>query len=235
MDKKVNIFGVRVDNVSLDQAVEQVVEWLKGQGKHYIVTPNPEFIMAAQKDLEFKEILNKADLSLPDGAGLKLAADIVCTVAGVDLMDTLCKASADYGFTIGLLGGKDLVAEKTAECLKKKYLGLKVVFAEDGGEVDNMGRSLRLPRLPRLDILFVAFGAIKQEKWIAKNLSNLPIKAAMGVGGAFDYLSGSIPRAPFFMRVLGLEWLFRLILQPWRIKRQLQLLKFLAMVLVRHT
>lgn len=234
MDKKfssVDIFGVRVDTPSMDQAVEQVVEWVMGNGRHYIVTPNPEFIIIAQKDLEFKKVLNQADLSIPDGAGLKLAADIQSTTPGVDLMEELIKVSAKKGFTIGLLGGGDLVAVKLAECLKKKYPGLKVVFAESGGMVDEEGRLPRLPRLPRLDILFVAFGQVKQEKWIAQNLSHLPVKVAMGVGGAFDYLSGLVPRAPKLMRNLGLEWLFRLVLQPWRIKRQLVLIKFVFMVI----
>lgn len=248
MDNKVDIFGVGINDVSLEEAVGQVVGWVGNpeQKKHYIVTPNPEFIITAQKDLEFKKVLNQADLSIPDGAGLKLV-DIVNTTPGVDLMERLCKASADLGFTIGLLGGRDKVAEKAAECLKKKYPGLKVVFAEPGGTVDMNGdvgvvraqpsegtaRCAPTIKIPPCDILFVAFGAVKQEKWISKNLDKLPVKVAMGVGGAFDYLSGEVKRAPKLMRNLGLEWLFRLILQPWRIKRQLALLKFVGMVLTK--
>lgn len=229
-----DIFGVGINDVSLEEAVGQVVGWVGNpeQKKHYIVTPNPEFIITAQKDLEFKKVLNQADLSIPDGAGLKLA-DIVNTTPGVDLMERLCKASADLGFTIGLLGGRDRVAEKAAECLKKKYPGLKVVFADNGGDVDNNGNVWVDPCVNPCEILFVAFGAVKQEKWISKNLDKLPVKVAMGVGGAFDYLSGEVKRAPKLMRNLGLEWLFRLILQPWRIKRQLALLKFVGMVLTK--
>lgn len=238
----VNILGVRVDKVTLNQAVGIVEGWLeKGGGKHYIVTPNVEFIMTSQKDGEFKNILNGADLAIPDGFGLKLASDLKDIVAGVDLMEELVRLAAEKGFTVGFLGGKGSVAKKTSEVLVKKYPGLKVVLAEDGPEVDREGRvdggnwnwgvddgSWKI------DILFVAFGAVKQEKWIAKNLIKLPVKVAMGVGGSFDEISGRVPRIPRWVHSLGLKWLVRLVLQPWRIKRQLALVKFVFLVLRQH-
>lgn len=281
----VEILGVRVDNISMNQALSMVKSWLEEKDcKKYIVTPNPEFIMAAQKDLEFKKVLNNADLAIPDGSRLGWAAKMIeennffkkillfpfflfpikqviqfNTVAGVDLMEGLCKEAADQGFTTGFLGGQNGVAEKAADCLQKKYPKLKIVFASDGPKVDLNGEanwgpvvrqphptsslvttSLRVvdgaPRLappliiPGCDILFVAFGQVKQEKWIAKNLDKIPVKIAMGVGGAFDYWSGNVKRAPVWMRKMGLEWLFRLILQPWRIKRQLVLINFISAV-----
>lgn len=230
----VDIFGVRVDKVTKSQAVELVEKWVEGNSKHYIVTPNPEFIIAAQEDQEFKKVLNNADLSIPDGVGLKLAADLLSTIPGVDLMEKLCEVSAKKGFTVGFLGGKGKVAKEAAERLSKKYPGLKVLFAEDGGEVNLEGKPLKelefLKEL-KIDLLFVAFGQVKQEKWIAQNLPQIPVKVAMGVGGSFDYLSGKVKRAPKFIRNLGLEWLFRLITQPWRIKRQLALIKFVGMVI----
>ncbi|MBI2334188.1 WecB/TagA/CpsF family glycosyltransferase [Candidatus Daviesbacteria bacterium] len=206
------ILGVKIDDVNMDEALEIVHQWLQKSEKRYIVTPNPEFIMTAQKDPEFKETLNNADLSIPDGAGLKLSGRIKNIVAGVDLMERLVDKSRDWGVTVGLLGGGPGVAEKAAECLQKKYPKIKI---------DNIAP----------DILFVAFGAPKQEKWIVQNLPKLKVKVAMGVGGAFDYLSGKVPRAPEFLRSLGLEWLFRLIIQPWRIKRQMALLRYLWFVL----
>ncbi|MDD2823521.1 MAG: WecB/TagA/CpsF family glycosyltransferase [Candidatus Daviesbacteria bacterium] len=255
----VNILGVKVNNISLAESVEIVLSWLKQGGKHYIVTPNPEFIMASQKDDEFKKVLNNSDLAIPDGSRLGWASKVLQeknflkkvllfplflfpanaliqfnTVAGVDLMEALCKEAADKGFTTGFLGGQNGVAKKAAECLQKKYPKLKVIFADDGPKVNIDGvvdlPILRLADTP-IDILFVAFGQVKQEKWIAKNLDKLPVKVAMGVGGAFDYISGDIKRAPVWMRVIGLEWLFRLVLQPWRIKRQLQLVKFVLLVI----
>lgn len=214
------ILGVGIDDINIDQVVRKVEGWLKKGGKHYIVTPNPEFLVTAQSDPEFKKILNNADLAIPDGRGLKLAGDILNHSPGIDVMEELVKRSSDWAVAVGFLGGRGNVAEKTAERLKKKYPALKVKFISE--EPDD---------IPKLDILFVAFGHPKQEKWISKNLPKLPVKVAMGVGGSFDYLSGKVPRAPLWIRNIGMEWLFRLILEPWRIKRQLSLIKYLLMLM----
>ncbi|MBI2020068.1 WecB/TagA/CpsF family glycosyltransferase [Candidatus Daviesbacteria bacterium] len=224
------ILGIKIDDVTLDEATQMVENWLSKDGKHYIVTPNPEIVVMAQDDEELKKIINRADLAIPDGVGLKLSGDIVCIIPGIDLMEQLIELAADNGFTAGFLGGRDEVAEKTRERLQKKYPKLKVTFAESGGEVDKDGNMTTDYRLPTTDLLFVAFGPPKQEKWIAKNLQKLDVKVAMGVGGAFDYLSNKIPRAPKWIRGMGLEWLFRLIVQPWRWKRQLRLLKYLFLL-----
>ena len=228
---KKNVLGIKIDDVSLDQVVEIVEKWLKGSGKHYIVTPNPEIVVMSQDDQELKKIINNADLALPDGVGLKLSGDIVNITPGVDLMEGLIKLASDKGFTTGFLGGRGKVAGRCAECLKSRYPKLKVSFAESGGEVDGEGKLLKPLKLLKCDLLFVAFGPPKQEKWIAKNLDKLNVKVAMGVGGAFDYLSGRIPRAPKWIRVLKGEWLFRLIIQPWRLKRQLALAKYILLLL----
>lgn len=260
---KKDILGVKVDDINFEDALSQVERWIWNKpayrtGKHYIVTPNLEFILAAQKDAEFKKALNSADLAIPDSSNLGLSYWLLKKsiwerlllwplfffpvkqlmqferIAGTDFMEALCRLAAENGFVVGFLGGKDEVAKKTAECLKKKYPGLKVAFTESGGNVDASGQWAGLfdHEIPPMDILFVAFGHIKQEKWIANNLENVPVKIAMGVGGAFDYLSGSVPRAPVWVRHLGFEWLFRLIFQPWRIKRQLALIKYLQNVIV---
>lgn len=216
---KKDVLGIKIDDVSVAQAAQIVIGWLKKGGKHYIVTPNPEIIVMAQKDEDLKRILNQASLAVPDGIGLKLTTDIECYTPGIDLMEKLIKRSLDYGFTIGFLGGKLGVADQAAKCLRKKYPGVKIVYTGSDGAVD------------KCELLFVAFGAPKQEKWIAKNLPKLKVKVAMAVGGSLDYLSGRVPRAPQFLRQIGLEWLFRLIVQPWRIKRQFALVKYLLLVL----
>ena len=237
---KKNILGIKIDDVSIPEIVDIVKIWLSKGVKHYIVTPNPEIVMMAQKDEELKNIINNADLAIPDGAGLKLALDIENISPGIDVLEELVKMAAENGATTGFLGGKNEVAKKTAERLIKKYTKLKVVFAEFGGEVDEQGKMLSDYRLlttgkdgkqKTVDILFVAFGPPKQEKWIANNLNKLNVKVAMGVGGSFDYLSGQVPRAPKLMRSLGFEWLFRLIIQPWRFKRQLALIKYVLLLL----
>lgn len=246
---KIDILGVKIDRVCLTEALAIAEKWIWNPGKHYIVTPNLEFILAAQKDREFREILNKADLAIPDSFRLGLSywllkksrlerllfwplfffpIKIVMqfdVVTGTDLMESLCKLSAEKGFTVGFLGGRDEVAKRCAERLLRKYPSLKVSYVS----VFSLNTKYKIPHT---DILFVALGHIKQEKWIAKNLPNLSVKVAMGVGGAFDYLSGSVPRAPKWLRGMGFEWLFRLIIQPWRIKRQLALVKFIFYIMV---
>lgn len=258
---KVDILGVKIDDISEDVAVDRVKSWLDERStmndKRYIVTPNPEFVMLAQKDNQFKKILNQADLAIPDGVGLRLTGKIHHTVTGVDLMERLCRQSVDWAVTVGLLGGRDKVAEDAARVLRIRYPGIKISFATDGGRWKIEDGLLKMedrkwkdrnppsiiypqnttshslpPTVQPCDILFVAFGMGKQERWIAQNLDQLPVKVAMGVGGAFDYISGKVPRAPVWMRSLCLEWLFRLIIQPWRLKRQLSLIKFRLLILI---
>lgn len=297
---KIDILGIKVNQINIEQAVETAEQWLFKSGKHYIVTPNVEIVMLAQKDRILKKILNSADLAIPDSSRFgwfidqKQEKNLILkyikwplflfpkssflyqfdVVTGTDLMEKLVSISSEKGFTIGLLGGMDGVALKLKERLLEKYPNLNVTFAENGGEINYYGQSLVSARqsnsppsissgparsasrtsklvrfgtsrlaqtetglrsdfapsidIPPTDILFVAFGAVKQEKWIASNLFEYPVKVMMGVGGAFDYLSGNIPRSPKFIRLLGFEWLFRLIVQPWRVARFLNLIKFVC-------
>lgn len=240
---KVNVLGVNIDDITMDQAIERSFKMLSSKGKHYIVTPNPEFLLAAKADPEFKKILNEADLAIPDGAGLKLSGKINNTVAGIDLMEKIISLSAEKGFTIGLIGGKENVANKLKECLMAKYPQIKILIAEGNFEVNKSGEIDYGSKFDQktisetinnnqtnIDFLFVALGHIKQEKWIVKNLPKLNVKVAMGVGGAFDYLSGEVKRAPLLVRRIGLEWLFRLIIQPWRIFRILSLVKYIYLI-----
>ncbi|MCL5409516.1 MAG: WecB/TagA/CpsF family glycosyltransferase [Patescibacteria group bacterium] len=273
------ILGVRVDQVNIGQARGLVLDWLQSkQGKHLVTTPNVEFILLAQQDAKFRQILNGADLNIPDSARIgwaklmlnkskverllyiltvflpKLLPDNhFPTVTGVDLVESLAskmaqlnKEKKDLGLTIGLLGGKNNVAKKAADCLAKKYPGLKIAFANDGPQVDQDGKEVwsstsdnweeerrknSIVTYSACDLLLVGFGQGKQEKWITNNLKHLPVKVAMGVGGTFDYLSGEVPRAPQVLRNTGLEWFYRLLAQPWRVKRQLKLFDFIFLVL----
>lgn len=222
---KIDILGIKVDRVNLPQALKRVEDFLGDEKKHFIVTPNPEIVVLAQKDYQFRQILNKADLAIPDGTGLIWASKILGSslperVTGVDLMEKTCQLAEKKGFTVGLLGGKGDTAEKTARVLETKFPKLRLrVFKENDRIV------------LKTDILFVAFGAPKQEKWITKNLVKTPVKVAMGVGGAFELIAGKQKRAPKFIQNSGFEWLWRLITQPWRIKRQLALPFFVFLVL----
>ena len=224
---KVDVLGIKVDDVSEEEALGIVDNLLKKPGKHYIVTPNPEFIVAAYNDPVFTKILNDADLSIADGIGLKLVGKVKNRVTGIDLMEQMIVLASQKGYSVGFLGAKGDIAQKVAQVFKNKYPNLRISLAESGGETFTLANL----NIESADILFVAFGHGKQEKWIADNLSQIPVKLAMGVGGAFDVISGNVPRAPQWMKTVGLEWLFRLIIQPWRIKRQLALLKFVWLIL----
>ena len=234
------ILGTTISTASKSEILEYIIKRIenskKSTNKFYIVTPNPEILAAASSSNEFQDILNGAAVSLPDGIGVLAAGKILNKgikgrITGIDCMLELCRQSAKKAYTIGLLGGRDGVAEKTADCLREKYPDLRVIFASDVWEakipedrISNIEyRKIQNSKLSHIDILFVAFGAPKQEEWIAKNLSNIDVTAAMGVGGAFDYISGKVPRAPKFVRSIGMEWGFRLVVQPWRLKRQLAL------------
>ncbi|MEK6878758.1 MAG: WecB/TagA/CpsF family glycosyltransferase, partial [Nanoarchaeota archaeon] len=269
--KKVEILGVLVDKIEKKEAISRIEGWIRTKkGKHYIVTPNIEFIIASKRDSEFRKILNRADLAIADSSRLgwadfQLNSENYITkiltwplfilprffkfpvLTGVDLMEELISISNEKGYTIGLIGGKNNLAEKLKKCLLTKYPDLKVVFANSDIEVNNLGDTTYKIDSEKIsstkakenaqnitkdiDILFVAFGQIKQEKWIYKNLPKLNTKIMMGVGGAFDYLSGEVTRAPWILRTLGFEWLFRLIIQPWRITRFGSLVEFIFLVL----
>ncbi len=206
------ILDVKIDNLTIEEVIIKIDGFLKSEESHYIVTPNPEFLVKAQKDKEFKDILNNADLAVPDGIGLIFASYILNQpikerVTGVDLMERICYRAVEMNWSVFLMGANLGIAEKAAENLRKKYPGLEIKAGFE--EV-----------IDQPEILFVALGAPKQEKWINDNLNKLSsVKLAIGIGGAFDFISGNIKRAPKFLRVIGLEWLWRFGCQPWRIKR----------------
>lgn len=229
----IKILGVKVNNTTKEEALEFIVKGLQKEGqKVKIFTPNPEIIMAALKDKGFKKVINTADLALPDGVGLLWAAKMLGKqlrkrIPGADFMELLCNEASKRGFTVGLMGGGPKIAERTRDCLLRMYPSLKIAFV--GEEWPEISTFYHLPS--NIDILFVAFGFPKQEQWIYENLPNIPVRVAMAVGGSFDYISGAVPRAPLWMRNVGLEWLFRLVIQPWRLRRQLVLLKFIYKII----
>lgn len=228
----IKVLGITVSNVTKEEALEFIKRGLNKRGqKIKIFTPNPEILVFTNDHPDFKIVLNSADLALPDALGLIWAAKLLGKnfkerIAGADFMEMLCQEAEKQGFTVGLLGGGAKIAERTAECLLAKYPKLKIVFASS--ELALKGST---SRVNSIDLLFVAFGFPKQEQWIYENLPKVPVKVAMTVGGSFDYISGAVPRAPLFIRKVGLEWLFRLFIQPWRLKRQLALVKFVFLIL----
>lgn len=222
--EKIKILSTEISNITFIEGLNKVNDFLKeGNEKHYIVTPNPEIIMMAEQDEQYRQILNKADIALCDGMGTYLAGKIFKTsfkerITGIDFMLGLCQLAEKEGYSIGLLGGRKEIAWQVGNKLKKMLPQLNIAYISSEWREEKPKNTI--------GILFVAFGAPKQEKWIAENLSWIPVKVAMGVGGSFDYISGLTVRAPSCLRKIGAEWLFRLVIQPWRFKRQLALLFF---------
>lgn len=243
------ILGFTLNSTPFNEVLNNVVSRLRAGVKTFIVTPNPEFLIYGRKHPWFKQSLNASHLAIPDGIGLAWASRILGTrpaikerVSGIDLMGALCHKAASQGWSVYLLGGEIGVAETAAGELKKKYPGLKI-SADNGPRLkldDKTGLIWPKTEVVKVvntinkkspDLLFVAFGMGKQEKFIADNWAKLNVRLAMGIGGAFDYISGKIPRAPLCVRKIGFEWFYRLLKQPWRIKRQLNLLKFVTLIL----
>lgn len=216
------ILGVNVTTSPEAEILEYIITGLQRKSsKTTIFTPNPEIVVRAHNDKSYQLLINKADVSLPDGVGLVWASRIlgkgsITRITGVDFMKSLCEKVAEKPVMVGLFGAETGVAERVAECLMRDYPGLKISYASDTWDEEKAKQA-------KIDILFVALGAPKQEEWIMANKDTLPIKVFMGVGGAFDMISGNVRRAPVWMRSAGFEWLFRLIRQPWRLKRQLAL------------
>lgn len=231
--QKIKVLEIDITNAANEDILEYLVEKLQNGGKKlFITTPNPEILVIANKNPNYKKVLNSADLALPDGVGVTLAARyggkrLKERISGTDFVESVCMRVAKKPIIIGFLGGRSGVADKAAECLKSKYPGLKVAFAKS-----ELASGEHFLKSLKCDMIFVALGAPKQEEWINANLSALPVKVAMGVGGALDYISGDVPRAPKPIRDLGFEWLFRLFVQPWRLRRQLRLLTFIKLVVL---
>jgi len=223
---RITILGVPFDSIKNTEALALVLEKLTGHGKHFfIATPNPEMLLEARKNEPFKKILNHTDLNIPDGFGIMLAArmngkPLKERITGTDLMQAICH-HAPEGTKIFLLGAAPGVAEKTKEKLEKYHSHIKVVGTHSGSPAhEEDSHTQHLINESGAELLFVAFGAPKQEMWLARNLSHLThVKVAMGVGGAFDFIAGVVKRAPYWMRKVGIEWLYRLIKQPSRIGR----------------
>lgn len=221
----IEILGVRVDDVSMAQTVDQIVAWARTSDLHHVVTVNPEFVMVAQSDPLFREVLRNADLAVADGVGLQLAArwtgqHLLNRVPGVELCEQLAARSGTDQISLFLLGAAPGVAKAAAGVLRERHAHVQIVGTFAGSpRVGDEPIIHEYIRAARPDVLLVAYGAPQQDVWIARNQAVLGVPVALGVGGAFDFLAGRVPRAPRWMRRTGLEWLFRLIQQPWRIKR----------------
>ena len=235
MRECVKILEVKVDNITMDRAVDRVRGFLAEAGNHIICTPNAEIMMISHKDAELRGILNNANMVVADGAGVVLASKILGNplkgrIAGYDLVQRILNTKWDRKIRIFLLGGAPLVAQKAIKN-HENLDGVEFVGYNDGYFKDNQEDEI-IDRINGLnvDILLVGLGAPKQEKWIYKNKDRLKVKVSMGVGGSFDVMGGEVQRAPKFFQEHGLEWLYRLYKQPQRFTRMLKLPRFVSLV-----
>jgi N-acetylglucosaminyldiphosphoundecaprenol N-acetyl-beta-D-mannosaminyltransferase len=230
------VLGVRVDCLDMAAALERIERLVDGGGHHLVATVNPEFVMRAQKDREFARVLESAEVCLPDGTGVVWAARrqgcaIREPVPGVDLIPPLAALCARCGFRLFLLGAQPGVAADLASRMRREHPTLQVASHPGSADQSSDAETLAMIRAHQPQVLLVAFGAPKQELWIDRLKDQLNVAVAIGVGGAFDYLTGRVPRAPVWMRKAGFEWLHRLVSQPWRARRMIVLPAYALKVL----
>ena len=236
--RRLKLMGVPVDAITYDGWIDRIGAWIRaGDGARHVCTVNPEFIMIAQGDPIFFNILNRAEICVPDGIGLlwasrHLGAPLPERVTGSDGVPLIARHAAQKGWKLYLLGAAEGVAERAARILREKHPTLQITGVY-GGSPDAAEEDEIVARINAsgADILLVAYGAPQQDLWIARNLPRLEVAMAMGVGGALDFIAGVVPRAPFWMRDRGIEWLYRLLRQPWRLRRMLRLPRFALAVL----
>jgi len=229
---RIDVLGVAFDSLTMEQAVLRAHEVLDGGGKAYIVTPNPEIVWMCRRDDRLRHVINGAELVLPDGIGIILGAKILKTpllskIAGIDFAGALFAEMA--GNSVYLLGAKPGVAEEAGRRLSAKYPGLVIAGVSDGYFTDD-GPVIETINAASPDVLLVCMGAPRQELWISENLGRLNAKLCMGLGGSLDVYAGVVKRAPTFLQKLGLEWFYRLLREPRRIKRMLKLPLFVLAV-----
>lgn len=233
----VSILGVRVDALTWEAFETRAAAFVSSGRPHQVVTVNPEFVMAAQRDPAFSRVLAAADLALADGWGLlwaarRLGRPLPARITGSDGVPRLAALAAQGGWRVFLLGAAPGVAEQAAHVLCARHPALQIagVFAGSPAAAEEEAIVARIAAA-RPHVLLVAYGAPGQDLWIARTQPRLQIPLAMGVGGALDFIAGVRRRAPVWMQRARLEWLFRLAQEPWRWRRQLALPRFVWAVL----
>lgn len=231
------ILDIPIDKITMNQAVDALISSISHGETKVVFTPNSEILAMAHDDGDLKKALRNADMLVPDGVGVVLASYILGAplperVAGFDLMQNLLDRADKMNLKVFLFGAAPGVAEQTKINIKNMYPGVDIVGVENGyGYKENEDEIIEKINSARPDILFVALGAPRQEKWIYSNRSRIKAKVCMGVGGSFDVMAGKKKRAPGFMQKYGFEWLYRLIKEPSRYSRTLEIPKFFVLVM----
>lgn len=234
---KVNILGVNVDMVTISEATDKILGFLKEDKVHSVFTPNSEIIMQAYRNQDFGEILNSADMLTADGIGVVYASKylkkpISERAAGYDIAKLLLQKISYTDHKLFLFGGKPGVGDMAKKNMQKEHPGLNIVGVRNGYfSEDEEDEIINQINSSGADLLFVCLGAPRQENWIYKNKDKLNVRVAMGVGGSIDVFAGTVQRAPEIFCKTGLEWFYRLAKEPWRAKRMMDLPRFAMTVL----
>lgn len=243
---KNKILEIPIPLESKKQILEKIIKYLKKlNGFFHVVSLNPENLVIAHENQLFKKVILSSQMTIIDGFGIVLASRLLGfkvgeRFAGVDLMNELIKLSDKLRLRVLLIGGKSKLAESLANCYnshypKAKFFGIEgVKDIKKGMTKKEKSLIIKIVTDFKPQIVFVAFGSPYQEIWIDNQKNLFKNCLVMGVGGGFDFLSGQVKRAPVFLRKIGFEWLFRLLNQPWRLKRQLRLIKFLWLLMVER-
>jgi N-acetylglucosaminyldiphosphoundecaprenol N-acetyl-beta-D-mannosaminyltransferase len=239
--RTVEIMGISIHHVTMADTLALTDEMIASSKLHQIATANPEFLMKAQADSEFFNLLNNVDLCVADGNGLVWASrqlhdPLPERVPGSDLVYYLAQRCAEKGWRLFLLGAAPGVAEKAAETLQTFYEGLKIAGTYAGSPApEENDYIVDLINESQADVLYVAYGAPKQDKWIARNKDKLTtVRVAVGVGGSIDFIAGKVKRAPKWVQDISLEWLYRVLVQPSRWRRVLYIPTFVVLILFKY-
>ncbi len=220
---KLKILGIRIDNYTMNEAIDTIINWLHEPSGRQICFVNADCANIAYKNSHYLKVLNYSNLCFADGVGLKLAGkllgqDIAQNVNGTDMFPLLCKKLDQTNLKLFLLGARQEVVEGVADWVEKNYPNLKLAGHHHGYFTpEEQPAVIQKIKDSGAHLLLVAFGAPRQDLWINEHLDETNAKVAIGVGGLFDFYSGRIPRAPVWMREIGMEWLYRLLQEPGRL------------------
>ena len=220
LKSKTYILGIRANNVSKDRLLTTIEKRIIQKKNFYIVTPNPELVLASTKNKQLKDALNGADFAIPDGVGLKVAKSSLKIIKGRELFLDLITLAKKKNWRVFLLGGLDDEAEQCAKQLVIRHKSLAINYAGGREITINLSKDIvdKINKFAR-HFLFVAFGNPKQEIFMYENVKKLNAKCMMAVGGTFRYITGFSKLPPKWMECLGLEWLWRLFTEPFRLRR----------------
>lgn len=236
MSKKVDVLGIEFDNMTQKQMIDMIKTRIKQKKKAFIVTANPEIVMKAQRDQDYKDTLQSADFIIPDGVGIMLGAKmlkrpLIERIAGFDLMTELLAVANKDCLNVFFLGSKDNVIQMMIRNVKQEYPNVRIGGYHHGYFDGNDPHITDMVKKANSDLVFVAMGFPRQERWIQKNVNVFEKGIFIGVGGSFDVLAGVVKRAPTIWRSWKIEWLYRLCKQPSRWKRMTCLPFFVLKIL----